>query len=189
MSETDGAQRWDLPAVEGAPLPRPGAKGVNVMHLTLVEREAWDHGFRDGHAEGVRKGVRQGSVRRQSTPGGNLVRVSCKVAECPRVADPLAMPWTCRALVAGTFRGEGDRGTRAVDLTFNWDPNAQRLSLTSTDGGIGVYTSRQDGLFEFWGLTAGQTYTLAVHSPRFTFQPQSVSVIENVTTINMIAEQ
>ena len=29
------AQRWDLPAVEGAPLPRPGAKGVNVMHLTL----------------------------------------------------------------------------------------------------------------------------------------------------------
>ena len=59
MSETDGAQRWDLPAVEGAPLPRPGAKGVNVMHLTLFEREAWHHGFRDGHAEGVRKGEAQ----------------------------------------------------------------------------------------------------------------------------------
>jgi len=64
-----------------------------------------------------------------------------------------------------------------------------RVSLASTSGGINVFTSRQDGLFEFWGLTAGQTYTLAVHSPNFIFQPQTVSVIENVTTINMIAEQ
>ena len=37
-------------------MPRPGAKGVNVMHLTLVEREAWQHGYKDGHVEGVRKG-------------------------------------------------------------------------------------------------------------------------------------
>jgi len=50
------AQRWDLPSVEGAALPRPGAQGVNVMHLTLVEREAWQHGYKDGHVEGVRKG-------------------------------------------------------------------------------------------------------------------------------------
>jgi hypothetical protein len=53
MSESDRAHpkdvsRWDLPSVEGAPLPRAGAKGVNVMHLTLVEREAWEHGFKDG---------------------------------------------------------------------------------------------------------------------------------------------
>ena len=57
MSDPDRASpqdvsRWDLPAVEGAPLPRAGAKGVNVMHLTLVEREAWEHGFKDGHVEG-----------------------------------------------------------------------------------------------------------------------------------------
>jgi hypothetical protein len=32
------------------------------------------------------------------------------------------------------FRGEGDRGTRVVDLTFGWDPNAQRLHLSSSDG-------------------------------------------------------
>ena len=55
MSEVD-VSRWDLPTVEGAPLPRPGQKGVNVMHLTIVEREAWEHGFKDGHVEGVRKG-------------------------------------------------------------------------------------------------------------------------------------
>ena len=82
----------------------------------------------------LRKGVRQGGVRRQSTPGGNLVRATFKVAECPRVADPLAMPWTCHAHVAGAFRGEGDRGTRIVDLTFRWDPDARRLHLTSSDG-------------------------------------------------------
>jgi hypothetical protein len=82
----------------------------------------------------LRKGVRQGGVRRQNTPGGNLVRGTFKVAECPRVADPLTMPWTCRAHVAGAFRGEGDRGTRVVDLTFTWDPNAQRLYLGSSDG-------------------------------------------------------
>lgn len=82
----------------------------------------------------LRKGVRQGGVRRQNTPGGNLVRATFKVAECPRVADPVAVPWTCRAHVAGVFRGEGDRGTRVVDLTFGWDPNAQQLHLSSSDG-------------------------------------------------------
>jgi len=60
MSESDRAHRkdvsrWDLPTVEGATMPRAGAKGVNVMHLTMVEREAWEHGFKDGHVEGVRK--------------------------------------------------------------------------------------------------------------------------------------
>jgi hypothetical protein len=81
----------------------------------------------------LRKGVRQSGVRRQNTPGGNLVRGTFKVAECPRVADPVAMPWTCRAQVTGAFRAEGDRGTRVVDVTFNWDPNAQRLHLISSD--------------------------------------------------------
>jgi hypothetical protein len=56
-----------------------------------------------------------------------------------------------------------------------------RVFLTSTDGGQLASTSRQGGLFEFWGLTVGQTYTLAVRTPNFTFQPQTVSVVENVT--------
>ena len=59
LSPTAAAEdvsRWDLPTVEGAPLPRPAAEGVNVMHLAAVEREAWEHGYKDGHVEGVRKG-------------------------------------------------------------------------------------------------------------------------------------
>ena len=78
------AQRWDLPAVEGAPLPRPGAKGVNVMHLTLVEREAWDHGFRDGHAEGVRKGEAELARR--------IAEVDVKLAALDAIMGALARP-------------------------------------------------------------------------------------------------
>jgi len=91
MSETapppeapQSAQRWDLPAVEGAPLPRPGAKGVNVMHLTLVEREAWDHGFRDGHAEGVRKGEAELAKR--------IAEVDVKLAALDAIMGALARP-------------------------------------------------------------------------------------------------
>ena len=58
MSEARAAEdvsRWDLPKVEGAALPR-GSGGVNVMHLAAVERDAWEHGYKAGHVEGVRKG-------------------------------------------------------------------------------------------------------------------------------------
>ena len=72
---------------------------------------------------------------------------------------------------------------------MGWNTNGARVFLTSTDGDRSAYTSREGGLFEFWGLTAGQTYTLAVLSANYTFQPQTVSVIENVTTINMVAER
>ncbi len=89
MSESDGApgrdvSRWDLPAVEGAPLPRPGSKGVNVMHLTLVEREAWDHGYKDGHVEGVRKGEAELARR--------VAEVDVKIAALEAIIGTLAKP-------------------------------------------------------------------------------------------------
>ena len=89
MSESDRAHpndvsRWDLPSVEGAPLPRAGAKGVNVMHLTLVEREAWQHGFNDGHAEGVRKGEAELAKR--------IAEVDVKVAALEAIIGTLAKP-------------------------------------------------------------------------------------------------
>jgi flagellar assembly protein FliH len=78
------AQRWDLPSVEGAPLPRPGAKGVNVMHLTLVEREAWQHGYKDGHVEGVRKGEAELAKR--------IAEVDVKLAALDAIMGTLARP-------------------------------------------------------------------------------------------------
>ena len=89
MSESDRAHRqdvsrWDLPAVEGAPLPRAGAKGVNVMHLTLVEREAWEHGYKDGHVEGVRKGEAELAKR--------IAEVDVKIAALEAIVGTLARP-------------------------------------------------------------------------------------------------
>jgi flagellar assembly protein FliH len=91
MSESDASQRsdverWDLPAVEGSPLPRAGAaaKGVNVMHLSLIEREAWDHGFRDGHVEGVRKGEAELARR--------VAEVDVKIAALEAILGTLARP-------------------------------------------------------------------------------------------------
>jgi flagellar assembly protein FliH len=90
MSDTDGARtdvsRWDLPSVEGAALPRAGAgaRGVNVMHLTLVEREAWEHGFKDGHVEGVRKGEAELAKR--------IAEVDVKIAALEAIIGTLARP-------------------------------------------------------------------------------------------------
>ena len=83
MSERD-VSRWDLPTVEGAPLPRAGAKGVNVMHLTLVEREAWEHGYKDGHVEGVRKGEAELAKR--------IAEVDVKIAALEAIIGVLAKP-------------------------------------------------------------------------------------------------
>jgi flagellar assembly protein FliH len=80
----DSARRWDLPSVEGAAMPRPGAKGVNVMHLSLVEREAWDHGYKDGHVEGVRKGEAELAKR--------IAEVNVKIAALEAILGTLARP-------------------------------------------------------------------------------------------------
>jgi flagellar assembly protein FliH len=88
MSEADAprpdAQRWDLPSVEGATMPRPGAKGVNVMHLSLVEREAWQHGYKDGQVEGVRKGEAELARR--------IAEVDVKIAALEAIIGTLAKP-------------------------------------------------------------------------------------------------
>jgi flagellar assembly protein FliH len=76
--------RWDLPSVEGAPLPRVGAKGVNVMHLSIVEREAWEHGYKDGHVEGVRKGEAELKAR--------IAEVDVKLAALDAIMGMLAKP-------------------------------------------------------------------------------------------------
>ena len=65
-------------------MPRPGAKGVNVMHLTLVEREAWQHGFKDGHVEGVRKGEAELAKR--------IAEVDVKIAALDAIIGTLARP-------------------------------------------------------------------------------------------------
>jgi flagellar assembly protein FliH len=91
MSETDAApgadvSRWDLPAVEGSPMPRIGAgvTGVNVMHLAAVERDAWEQGYKSGQVEGVRKGEAEFAKR--------IAEVDVKVAALEAIIGTLARP-------------------------------------------------------------------------------------------------
>jgi flagellar assembly protein FliH len=79
----DDVSRWDLPKVEGAALPR-GSGGVNVMHLAAVERDAWEHGYKAGHVEGVRKGEADLKQR--------IAEVDVKVAALQAIIETLAKP-------------------------------------------------------------------------------------------------
>ena len=65
-------------------MPRPGAKGVNVMHLSIIEREAWDHGFKDGHVEGVKKGEAELAKR--------INEVNAKIVALEAIIGTLAKP-------------------------------------------------------------------------------------------------
>lgn len=80
---TEDVSRWDLPKVEGAPLSR-GSGGVNVMHLAAVERDAWEHGYKAGHVEGVRKGEAELKLR--------IAEVDVKVAALQAMIETLAKP-------------------------------------------------------------------------------------------------
>jgi flagellar assembly protein FliH len=88
MSEVPAAaagdvSRWDLPTVEGAALPR-GSGGVNVMHLAAVERDAWEHGYKAGHVEGVRKGELELKQR--------IAEVDVQIAALQVIIQTLAKP-------------------------------------------------------------------------------------------------
>ncbi len=54
------------------------------MHLSLVEREAWEHGYKDGHVEGVRKG--------EAELGRRIAEVNVKIAALEAIIGALARP-------------------------------------------------------------------------------------------------
>jgi hypothetical protein len=64
-----------------------------------------------------------------------------------------------------------------------------RVILTSTTGDRFAVLSATFGNFEFGGLTVGETYTVTVESKRYTFTPRTVSVSNNVTDVDMIADR
>jgi hypothetical protein len=74
-----------------------------------------------------------------------------------------------------TATGQGVRGAR--------------VELTGTTGERFTAVTGSFGYFEFGGLTVGETYTVTVQSRRFTFTPRTVSVSDNLTSLDMIADQ
>ena len=54
------------------------------MHLSVIEREAWDHGFKDGHVEGVKKGEAELAKR--------INEVNAKIVALEAIIGTLAKP-------------------------------------------------------------------------------------------------
>ena len=67
-------------------------------------------------------------------------------------------------------------------------PNT-RVTLTSMSGQTRSIISDGFGVYRFGGLQVGQTYTLNVDSRRSTFAPLTVSVTDQVVSVDMIADQ
>jgi hypothetical protein len=54
------------------------------MHLAAVERDAWEHGYKAGHVEGVRKGEAELKVR--------IAEVDVKITALQAIIETLAKP-------------------------------------------------------------------------------------------------
>jgi hypothetical protein len=66
-------------------------------------------------------------------------------------------------------------------------PNT-RITLTGINGGSRTVISNGFGFYEFGNVEPGQTYTLSVEARRFTFTPVTVSVSNNLTHLDLIAQ-
>jgi hypothetical protein len=62
------------------------------------------------------------------------------------------------------------------------------VTITSTDGASRTSAAGADGRFEFGGLATGATYRISVGSERFKFAPVTVSVVQTVTGVDIIAD-
>ena len=62
------------------------------------------------------------------------------------------------------------------------------VTMTDASGNVRTVRTGTFGYFRFDEVEAGQTYVFNVNSKRYTFAPQVVSVMENLTDLNFTAE-
>ncbi len=63
-----------------------------------------------------------------------------------------------------------------------------RVAVTSTNGTTFTATSSRTGQFVVTGLVLGETYTVTVSTRRYAFSPQSISLSQNSTDIELIGD-
>jgi hypothetical protein len=66
-------------------------------------------------------------------------------------------------------------------------PNA-RITLTGINGGRNSVISNGFGFYEFTGVATGETYTITVEAKRFTFSPRVLTVGNDLSNFDLIAE-
>jgi len=63
-----------------------------------------------------------------------------------------------------------------------------RVTLTNSNGETRAALTYGFGYYRFDGVQAGETYILNAYSKRFSFAPQVVSVTEELTELNFMAQ-
>lgn len=63
------------------------------------------------------------------------------------------------------------------------------VTLTDLQGNSQTVKTGKSGAFRFTNVTAGETYILTVKSKRYTFAPRIVTTNENLTDVNLTANQ
>ena len=109
---------------------------VSVLLAVVVSLARADVGVYSnpsiGVVAGIYKTLRKAThVRRQITPGGNLVRAVFRSGKCAPIADPYADSWSCAATIVGKFRAAGQTAVSETLVICTWDPARQELTVTS----------------------------------------------------------
>lgn len=63
-----------------------------------------------------------------------------------------------------------------------------RVTLTDSIGNSRTILTKKMGAFRFDDVNAGEIYVITIASRRYTFQPQVISVNENLTEVNFTAQ-
>lgn len=101
---------------------------------------------------------------------------------------PASAPTNGQVQITGPTAASVGVGGRLMNSTGQGVPNA-RVTLTDTNGDILTVNSNSFGYYRFENVQSGQTYVISVQSRNYTFTPQTISVVDNVTNFDLIAEQ
>ena len=115
-----------------------------------------------GVVTGIYKTLRKAKhVRRQITPGGNLVRAVFRGGACAVVSDPYADSWSCDATIAEKFRAQGQVAVSETWVSYEWSAEQQKLTVTS-DATVASFGSGNDFAVGVDVHQGAQSFTAAV---------------------------
>lgn len=63
------------------------------------------------------------------------------------------------------------------------------ITLTDTDGNVRTTLSNPFGFYSFEDVIVGRTYVIHAQAKGYTFQPQAVTINDQVTNLNLIADK
>ncbi len=90
-------------------------------------------------------------------------------------------------IVGGTAAG-ADISGRVINQA-GWPISKVRLFLRDGNGHVWVAVTSPFGYYRFQDIPTGETYLLAADSKRYTFQPRTISFGDEMTNLDIIANQ